>query len=111
MKFFYTHLVEIETIVVSLDELDLTDEQKRHLSGLVDSNIHATILNLVLSNLNEKDKETFLEYFQKRDHDKIWQLLKQKIENIEEQIRKEIKNLKEQLHKDLKEAKTIKAKL
>lgn len=111
MKFFYTHLIEIETIIVSLDELSLGNDQKKHLAHLVDSSVHATVLDLVLSNLEAKDKEIFLNYLHKKEHDKIWQLLKQKVDNIEEKIKKEATDLIIQLHKDLKDAKSIKANL
>ena len=108
MKFFYTHLINIETIITTLDEFSLKEAQKKHLAYLVDSSIHATVLDLVLNNLEEKDKKLFLDLLQKKDHDKIWQLIKQKIENIEEKIKKETDSLTEQLHKDLKEAKGLK---
>lgn len=110
MKFFYTHLISIETMITALDEFNLSGEQKRHLAHLVDSSIHTTVLNLVLNNLEEKEKSIFLDLLQKRDHDKIWKLLKQKVENIEEKIKKETEDLTMQLHKDLKEAKSIKGK-
>lgn len=111
MKFFYTHLISIETIITTMDELSLSEEQKKHLSHLVDSSVHASVLDLVLNNLEEKDKKVFLDLFQKRDHDKIWELLKQKVEKIEEKIKKEVEDLTMQLHKDLKEAKGLNSKL
>lgn len=104
-NFFYSHLIEIESIIVELDKLDLSKEQKLHLTGLIDSSLHHTILDVVLSELSLGDKRVFLNHLQEDDHDKIWQLLNEKVDNIEEKIKKTADDLKSQLQKDLKEAK------
>lgn len=105
MKQFYTHLIEIESIIVELDKLDLSKEQKIHLTGLIDSSLHHTILDAVLSELSLEDKRVFLNHFQENDHSKIWHFLNEKVSNIEDKIKKAADDLKSELHKDLKEAK------
>ncbi|MDO8577136.1 MAG: hypothetical protein Q7R82_02215 [Candidatus Daviesbacteria bacterium] len=105
MKQFYTHLIEIESIIVELDKLDLSQEQKIHLTGLIDSSLHHTVLDAVLSELLPEDKRVFLNYLKEDDHSKIWKFLNEKVENIEEKIKKTADDLKSQLQKDLKEAK------
>lgn len=104
-KKFYTHLIEVESIVVELDQLNLADHEKKHLAELVDANLHNTILDAVLSELKEEDKEKFLKHLQAEEHEKIWEHLNDKVDNIEEKIKKAASDLKEQLHKDIKEAK------
>lgn len=104
MKTFYSHLIAIESIILELDKLDLSDDQKTHLASLVDSSLHHTILDAILSELSDSDKRVFLQHLNKNDHDKIWKFLNNKIDNIEEKIKKIAEDLKEQLHKDLKEA-------
>ena len=105
MKQFYTHLVEIESIVIELDKMDLSKEQKIHLTTLIDSTLHHTILDSILSQLGDSDKRVFLQSFSENDHDKIWKFLTERVDNIEDTIKKAVEDLKEQLHKDLKEAK------
>ena len=102
--FFYTHLIEIESIIVELDKLDLSDEQKAHLAGLIDSSLHHTILDAVLSELSPQDKKVFLNHLKEDDHSKIWKFLNEKVDNIEEKVKKAADDLKLQLRKDLKEA-------
>lgn len=104
MKYFYQHLIEIESIAIELDKLDLSKEQKLHLASLVDSNLHHTILDAILSELAEEDKKVFLSHIKSEDNEKAWQLLNDKVSNIEDKIKKVAEDLKEELHKDLKEA-------
>lgn len=102
---FYTHLIEIESIIIELDKLDLSQEQKIHLTGLIDSSLHHTILDAVLSELTPSDKRVFLNHLKECDHSKIWKFLNEKVDNIEERIKKAAGDLKNELHRDLKEAK------
>lgn len=104
-KHFYTHIIDISTLSLELGEMDLTAEERMHLISLIDSNIHQTILDLVLSELSEEDKKIFLMHVTSSDHDKIWKFLKVKTENIEEKIKKAAEGLKAELHRDIKEAK------
>lgn len=108
MKYFYSSLIEIESIVTKLDQLDLSREEKHHLAELVDSSLHHTILDAILSQLSEEDKRVFLRYVHEDDHKKIWEFLSGKIDNIEDKIKKAAEDLKEELHGDLREAKAKK---
>lgn len=104
MKYFYTHLIEIESVSMELDKLDLSGEQKKHLANLIDSSIHHSILDVVMSELSPQDKRVFLQVCKEDDHSKLWKFLNEKIDNIEEKIKKCADDLKLQLHKDLREA-------
>ena len=105
MKYFYSQLIEIESIIVELDKMDLSDDQKIHLTNLIDSSLHHTILDAILSELREEDKRLFLMHVHEDDHDKIWQFLKGRVDNIEDKIKKAADGLVNQLHEDIKEAK------
>lgn len=106
MSFFYSHLIQIESVVTELDKLDLSSEQKVHLASLIDSSLHHTILDAVLSELEPADKKVFLNHLKEENKDKIWQFLNEKVDNIEGKIKKAADDLTNELHKDLKEAKT-----
>ncbi|MBI3485855.1 hypothetical protein HY025_02815 [Candidatus Daviesbacteria bacterium] len=108
MKQFYSQIIEIESLLVELDKLSLSETEKKHLSYLVDSNLHQVILDAILSELKPKDKEIFLKHLQANDHGKIWKLLKERIVQVENKIKLAAKNLKQQLHEDIKKAQKLK---
>ena len=105
MKHFYSELIEIQSIIIELDNMNLSDKEKTHLAHLFDSTLHHTILDAVLSELSPEDKEKFLEHLSKEENDKIWELLNSKVDNIEEKIKKTAEDLKKEMHKDIKESK------
>lgn len=107
MKHFYSHLVEIESLTIELEQLNLSNQEKLHLAKLVDSNLHHTVLNAVLSELSDSDKRKFVNHLTENDHDKIWKFLNEKVDNIEEKVKNAAEQLKGELAKDLKEAKKL----
>lgn len=108
MKYFFSHLIEIESIVLELDKLNLSLEQKTHLSNLIDSSLHHTVLDAVLSELSLSDKRVFLNHLKNEDESKIWQFLNEKVDDIEGKIKKVAEDLKAEIHHDLKGAATKK---
>jgi DNA-directed RNA polymerase specialized sigma24 family protein len=106
---FYSDLVKIETIIISLEELNLADHHKKHLSSLVDSTVHNTIMELVLSKLSSSDRADFIKLYNEDPHNKdLMKFLNTKVDKIEEHIQEAAKKLKDELHEDLREAKTLK---
>ncbi|MBI2018014.1 hypothetical protein HYS92_03100 [Candidatus Daviesbacteria bacterium] len=105
MKTFYSHLIEVESLIVELDSLDLTPEQKLHLTSIVDSSLHHTILDAILSQLSQEDKIIFLRHLEENNHDKIWQFLNNKVDNIESKVKDAAENLKKELQEDIKKSK------
>lgn len=106
MKHFYSHIVETRSLQIELEQMDLSEEEKTHLLSIVESSLHHTILDAILSELSENDKRMFLQYVAEDNHDKIWNFLKVKVEGIEDKIQKAADDLKLKLHKDIKEVKT-----
>ncbi|HSD98379.1 MAG TPA: hypothetical protein VLB73_01605 [Patescibacteria group bacterium] len=102
---FYSKLVKTDSLVAALNELDLSDDQKAHLLGIVESSLHHAILDAILSELSEKDKTIFLDYVTENDDDKIWKFLNAKIDKIEEKIVQTAEGLKKELHQDIEETK------
>jgi hypothetical protein len=104
-KHFYSHLIEIHEIYLSISEMDLRDEERNHLLSLAKANIHATVINTVLPKLSEEDKKIFLKNLVANNHEETWKHLLGKAGDIESKIHQSLKELKEELLKDIEEAK------
>lgn len=104
-KHFYSHIIETSLISLELGDMDLTKEERLHLLDLAHSQLHHVVMDTILSELSEEDKKHFLSHVASNEHDKIWEFLNQRVENVEEKIKKVAEDLKKELHKDLKEAK------
>lgn len=104
MKHVYSHLIEIETLIVELEKIKLADHEKHELAQLIDSNIHNTVMDAILSKIPESEKKKFAEIANSEDHEKIWEFLKSKSESIEEDIKKAAAEIKKQLRQDVEEA-------
>lgn len=107
---FYSHLIEMDSISIELDKMDLSISEKKHLITLADKNLHNTILDVVLSELSDSDKRAFVTKVTFEENEKIWEFLNQKVNKAEEKIKKVIEDLKKELHEDIKEAHVIKKK-
>ncbi len=101
---FYSHLVEIESLTIELDSINFQDHEKHELAHLIDSNIHNVVMDAILSKLSETDKRKFAEIALSDDHNKIWDFLNDKSEDLESDIKKAAIEFKKKLHEDLKEA-------
>ena len=103
---FYQKYIVIESLIEELDSMDLSDDERNHLSKLVDSSLHHTILDEILFNLSPEDKRVFLAKMSEDPEDeKLMEFLNEKIDNIEDKIRKVSEDLIKEMHKDIKEAK------
>lgn len=104
-KHFYSHIIETSTLSLALGDMELSQEERLELLSLAHDNLHHTILDTVLSELSDEDKKLFLQHVAVDDHDKVWELLKSKVDNIEEKIKQAAETLKKELHQDITEAK------
>lgn len=106
MKYFYSHLVEIETITGKLGELNMDQKQRKHLASLIDSTIHQEVLDIIFSKLSEGDKLLFIEHFRKNpENPEIMKLLNEQAGDIENEIKEAVKKIKKELHEDIDTAK------
>lgn len=109
MPYFYSHVINLEVIIASLDSLNLEHKHKAHLSALVDTTIHNTILDLVLSKLSLEDREKFVKMVHTNPEDvNIMEFLDSKIEKVEDKIMVTVEELKRELHADISEAQNLK---
>jgi len=105
-KHFYSHLVEIDTLHVELDSLEMEEHEREEVKELIENNLYHTILDAILSELSEDDKRQVLSHLSEDDHEKTWSLLNKKVENIEEKIKKTADALVKELHHDIKSTHT-----
>ena len=106
--YFYSHLIQIESLTADLDQIELSEDEKKHLAQLADANIHQAVLETILSELTEQEKIIFFEHLKKSDHDKLWKLLNERVDKIEEKITKAADDVKSELKEDIIEAKKLK---
>lgn len=104
-KHFYDHIIEVESIYLALEDLPLSTPEKDELSDLVESQVHHTILDLILSHLSPADKKKFIELHASHKHDEVWELLNKRIDNVEAKITSTVAELKKKLRSDIKAAK------
>ncbi len=104
-KHFYHSVVETSSISLAIAEMDMNNEERKHLISLVEENLHHAILDAVLSELSDRDKQEFIELFAEGRDDDVWRLLKDRTNNIEDKIKKTADDLKKELHTDIEESK------
>ena len=101
-KHFYHSIVSMDSLRVRLDLFDLSDLDKDQLMELAERTLHHSILDIVLSELSDKDKKIFLEHHASEKHEEIWKLLNVNVKNIENKIQVTAENISQRLHSDLK---------
>jgi len=107
-KHFYHKVIVIDSIHVGLADLDLQPHEKDELINIVETSVHHTVLDTILSELAENDKKTFLALVTQPDqkHDLIWAFLEMKVDQAEKKIIEAVNKLITALHEDIKEVKT-----
>lgn len=101
-KHFYSHLVEIDTLFISLDLLELQKQEREELVLMIDSCIHHAVIDAILTELADDDKKVFLVHLDNDQHDEIWILLNSKTKNMEQKIKKTAEQLKQRFHDDIR---------
>lgn len=102
---FYSEIVEMDSFYLEIDDLSMSEEEKEQIKKLINSSLHHTILDAILSELSEDDKKVFLDHVFSGRNDEVWNHLNQRIEKIEEKIKKTAEDLKEKIREDIKSTK------
>lgn len=100
MRIFYDHLVEvyIGDLIVKIEEFDISNEERDHLTGIIDNILHHRLMHLILSGLEREDQEIFLASFTVCPHNiGIMEFLKEKSPDIEDEINSEVEDLKNEV--------------
>lgn len=106
-KYFYSHLVDLEPLFLELETLTLTKPEKKELADLAHMNLHQTVIDAVLSHLNENDKKKFLELLANGEDEKIWEHLNERVEKIEDKITEAAIKTQRELGEDVKKIKDL----
>lgn len=101
---FYNQIVQVDSLYIAIEQMDIEKHQKQELVELVDSQLHHTILDLVLSYLSEEDKHEFLLHHARGDHDALWEHLNNRVERVEDKIVVVAAELAKKLHDDIHES-------
>jgi len=99
---FYHSLVSMESLSVRLDLFEFSAEEKEKLVEIAERTLHHSILDLILSELNESDRKLFLSHHASENHDEIWSLLTGSVKNIEKKIKVTADSVAKKLQRDLK---------
>lgn len=103
---FYHSIVSMESLRVRLDLFEFSTQEREKLMEVAERTLHHSILDLVLSELNEEDKKLFLAHHASENHDEVWRLLKGNVKNIEKKIKTVAESVSQKLHNDLKKARS-----
>ena len=103
-KLFFDHLIEFQEIEIFIKENSTTSEEKEELWHLVDGIIRHKILDLILTNIHEKDHEKFLTKFHESPHDErlLTHLSDLSGKDIAKIIKQESKKIEKEILADLK---------
>lgn len=104
-KQFYSHLVKSDTLIFHLNNLNLKEDEKIHLTAVFESSLHYTIIEIVLTNLKEDDKKAFIEYLNSDNREETLAFLKERIKDIEDKIAKTALDLTRDFLADIGELK------
>jgi len=110
-KHFYSHLVKIESLTFELDKLEMEDHHKKDLAEIIDTMIHQTVMDVVLSNLSQEDQHQFVHKLKTEDPKEVMKFLNQRVDNIEDKIHQALEELKKELHSDINESHRLMGKV
>lgn len=100
-KHFYSHLINIDSLITSLSDLGLQGNKKNLLISIINDNVHHVVIETIFDFLVDEDREIVIMHIESENHDAIWILLNEKINQPEQKIIKAIADLKKELHDDI----------
>lgn len=100
-KHFYHEIIQLDDVLIELDHLNMSEKEKVHLSLLIDSTVHHVVIDVVLGELHEEDKKTFLHHLSQDNHPEIWVLLRASIVEVENKMIHAAGKIKKELIRDI----------
>lgn len=107
IKHFYSYHVEIDSLIIEIESLEIREHEKKHLISLAESQVHNAILDSIFLELKSEDKKLFIEHLNSKNHEKIWKFLRTRIKDVEKKIEEVADAIKKELHKDIRDAKKV----
>ncbi len=101
--YFYDHIISLESVHVAIDQMGIEPAQRVELRDLLEQQVHYAILNMLLSELPPEDRGIFLRHQEGQEHDELWRLLGEKIDQVEDKIRQVSEELVSKMHQDINE--------
>ena len=101
-KYFYTHLIEIDTLYTQLDSLTLSSTEKKELILIIETTVHHVVLDIALTHLPHHAKKDFVNHVNSSNHKKAMLLLRSHVADIENIIKKEVAVLVKKFQKDIR---------
>jgi len=99
---FYSHLLKIEPIHDKFSQIDIKEDEKESLLEILHSHIHVTVIDVILSELDEGKKKEFLHLVAVReDHSGAWDFVVTNIEQGEEKVKAAIEQIVKEFLSDL----------
>ncbi len=87
MKYLFEEIIEISEIQVTLDKLDLNDDERYYLIELSRSSINHKVIDFLLTELVEEDRVSLLtDLTTEKEASLILQSLSLKLQNLEKTI-------------------------
>lgn len=105
-KYFYAHIIDPEDLHRELDVLDITSHEKNHLTLILESSLHHQIIDLVLTELPDEHKKSFMLHLANDDNESTWKVVEAGIDNPEAKIRECLESFKQEIAQDILEAHT-----
>lgn len=100
-KQFYSHLINIERFEKRIERFDLYENERHEIITIFHETIHHTVVNIILTELDEENKKTFFKRVQQDDHSYLWDDLSKKISKLEEKIKEAKNSIEEEIIKEI----------
>lgn len=101
---FYQHILTIDPVHEKLSTLEINDDDKNKLIEILHSHIHVTVVDVILSELNEGKKKEFLHLIAlSEDNGGAWDFVLAHIEKGEDKVKKAIDTIVTDFINDLEE--------
>lgn len=98
MKYFFEEITEIKIINPKLQELEFDEEEIEYLLSLARSIAHHKVIDMILTELEESHKESFLERLAENHKWKELALnLKNQIKDFEGKVAEKVREVEEEL--------------
>ena len=101
MKHFYSHIIDLNDLVVLLDPLELQPEEKEELLIIAHATVHHVIVDTVLIYLPEEEHTRFLDNLGRDAPTKTWRHLKEHVEGLDEKVKSAYNEARDLLLGDL----------